>query len=111
MGLKLIAGRWFDADRPADDMTLPTRQDRASKRRIAERGVNVVINEYAAKKLGFESPQDAVGKVVKSELLVDDFGAGEHHHHRRRRRFALPLGPHADRADHVPQGPDRRRAG
>ena len=36
--------------------------------------MNVVINEYAAQKLGFASPQDAVGKVVRSELFGDDYG-------------------------------------
>ena len=74
MGLKLVAGRWFDANRPADDMTLPYPEDKAIEKAIAERGVNVVINEYAARKLGFASPQDAVGKVVKSELIGDDYG-------------------------------------
>jgi putative ABC transport system permease protein len=36
--------------------------------------VNVVINEYAARKLGFRSPKDAVGKVVKSELFAPEDG-------------------------------------
>ena len=31
--------------------------------------MNVVLNEYAAKKLGFKSPQDAVGKVVQERAL------------------------------------------
>jgi putative ABC transport system permease protein len=74
MGLKLVAGRWFDANRPADDMTLPYPEDKGVEKAIAQRGVNVVINEYAARKLGFKSPQDAVGKVVKSELIGPDFG-------------------------------------
>ena len=33
-----------------------------------------MLNEYAAKKLGFRSPQDAVGKVVRGELF--DPGTG-----------------------------------
>jgi putative ABC transport system permease protein len=74
MGLKLVAGRWFDANRPADDMTLPYPEDKAVEKATAERGVNVVINQYAARKLGFASPQDAIGKVVKSELIGDDYG-------------------------------------
>jgi putative ABC transport system permease protein len=74
MGLRLKAGRWFDPNRPMDDMTTPYPQDKAVEKAIAERGVNVVLNEYAAKKLGFQSPQDAVGKVVKSELLGPDTG-------------------------------------
>jgi putative ABC transport system permease protein len=41
---------------------------------IAARGVNVVINDYAVKKLGFKSVQDAVGKVVRGKLLSDEAG-------------------------------------
>jgi putative ABC transport system permease protein len=33
-----------------------------------------VLNEYAARKLGFKSPQDAVGKVLKSELFEPGTG-------------------------------------
>jgi putative ABC transport system permease protein len=74
MGLTLKAGRWFDASRPMDDMTLPYPEDKAVEKAIAERGINVVLNEYAAKKLGFKSPQDAVGQTVKSQLIGDEFG-------------------------------------
>jgi len=74
MGLTLKAGRWFDPSRPVDDMTQPYPQNVAVEKAIAARGVNVVINEYAAKKLGFKSPQDAVGKVVKGKLLSDEAG-------------------------------------
>ncbi|HWJ59339.1 MAG TPA: FtsX-like permease family protein [Sphingomicrobium sp.] len=74
MGLTLKAGRWFDANRPMDDMTLPYPRDKAVERATAQRGVNVVLNEYAVKKLGFKSPQDAVGKVVKSEIIGEDYG-------------------------------------
>jgi putative ABC transport system permease protein len=74
MGLNLKAGRWFDANRPVDDMTAPYPQDIAAEKAIAARGVNVVINEYAARKLGFASPQDAVGKVVRGKLLSEEAG-------------------------------------
>jgi putative ABC transport system permease protein len=74
MGLKLLAGRWFDPNRPMDDMTLPYPQNKDVERAIAQRGVNVVINAYAARKLGFKSPQDAIGQVVKSTLIGDEYG-------------------------------------
>jgi putative ABC transport system permease protein len=74
MGLKLLAGRWFDANRPIDDSTLPYPENKAVEKAIAERGINVVVNEYAARRLGFNSPEEAVGKVVKSQLLGDDAG-------------------------------------
>jgi putative ABC transport system permease protein len=74
MGLPLKAGRWFDANRPVDDMTQPYPPDLNVEKAIAGRGVNVVINEYAVKKLGFKSAQDAVGKIVKGKLLSDEAG-------------------------------------
>jgi putative ABC transport system permease protein len=40
----------------------------------ARRGVNVVLNQYAVRKLGFKSPQDAIGKVVQSELFETGTG-------------------------------------
>ena len=74
MGLPLKAGRWFDANRPVDDMTQPFPPDINVEKAIAARGVNVVINENAVKKLGFKSDQDAIGKVVRSKLLSDEAG-------------------------------------
>ena len=74
MGLTLKAGRWFDPNRPLDDMTVPYPQNESVEKAIAARGVNVVINEYAARKLGFRTPQDAVGQIVRGKLLSDDDG-------------------------------------
>jgi putative ABC transport system permease protein len=74
MGLKLVAGRWFDPNRPADDMTLDFPVDKNQEIALARRGVNVVMNEYAIHKLGFKSPQDAIGKVVRSELFEPGTG-------------------------------------
>jgi putative ABC transport system permease protein len=74
MGLKLVAGRWFDANRPADDSTLnfpPTKEQESA---LARRGINVVLNQYAVRKLGFQSPQDAIGKVITSELFEPGTG-------------------------------------
>ncbi|HLO19903.1 MAG TPA: FtsX-like permease family protein [Sphingomicrobium sp.] len=74
MGLKLLAGRWFDPNRPADDMTLNFPLDKNQEIALAQRGVNVVLNAYAARKLGFKSPEDAVGKIIKSELFEPGTG-------------------------------------
>jgi putative ABC transport system permease protein len=74
MGLTLKAGRWFDPNRPTDDMTTPYPRQPDFEKALAARGANVVLNEYAVKKLGFKSPQDAIGKVVKGELLSDEAG-------------------------------------
>jgi len=77
MGLTLKAGRWFDANRPMDDMTIPYPVDPNVEKALAQRGFNVVLNEYAVKMLGFKSPQDAVGKVVRSELLDPGTGVAD----------------------------------
>jgi putative ABC transport system permease protein len=74
-GLKLKAGRWFDPNRPADDQTLPLQSDPAAEQAIASRGVNVVINALAAKRLGYKSPQDAIGKVFRSNIYSQDVSA------------------------------------
>jgi putative ABC transport system permease protein len=75
MGLKLVAGRWFDRSRPMDDQTVPFPRDLAAERAMAARGVNVVINELAAKRLGFKSPQDAIGKTFSNELYTKGTGS------------------------------------
>jgi putative ABC transport system permease protein len=74
MGLKLVAGRWFDRSRPMDDATFNFPIQKEQEIAYAKRGVNVVLNEYAVRKLGFRSPQDAVGKVVQSELFEQGTG-------------------------------------
>ena len=74
MGLTLVAGRWFDDRRPRDDMSLPFPPDDASQRALAARGANVVINELAAKRLGFSNPADAVGKTYRAALVDNEIG-------------------------------------
>ena len=71
MGLSLKAGRWFDANRPMDDMSTPFPNDENAERAMAARGANVVMNELAVKKLGFKSPQDAIGKTVRAEIFSE----------------------------------------
>jgi len=74
MGLNLIAGRWFDAARPMDDMSLPYPPEPESQRALAARGGNIVINELASKRLGFRSPADAVGKTVRAAIVDNEIG-------------------------------------
>lgn len=74
MGIKLIAGRDFDRNRPADSSARPFPEDPAAERAFAARGANVVVNELAAKRMGFKSPADAVGKQVKAALVDPEYG-------------------------------------
>ena len=72
MGIRPVAGRLFDRNRPGDDSTVALASaDPASRaavdaqeRALVARGINVVINELAAQRMGFRSPADAVGKTV-----------------------------------------------
>jgi putative ABC transport system permease protein len=73
MGLKLAAGRWFD-ERPMDQIYLPHPRAPAEQQALVARGANVVINELAAKRLGYKSPQDAVGKRIRVGLVHNEFG-------------------------------------
>jgi putative ABC transport system permease protein len=75
MGIRLIAGRSFDQNRPMDDATVPFPVDPAAQRAIIARGgVNVVLNEYAARKLGWRNPADAVGKQVRAGIFGQEYG-------------------------------------
>ena len=78
MGIVPVAGRLFDDNRPADDSTRPYPRVPEIDRALAARGLNIVVNELGAKRLGFQDPASAVGKQVRSELFddqTDNFGA------------------------------------
>lgn len=74
MGIDLVAGRSFDESRPMDDSTRPFPEDPAFERAFAARGTNAVINELGAKRLGFGTPQEAVGKQVRAWITSPDYG-------------------------------------
>ncbi|MDP8913731.1 MAG: ABC transporter permease, partial [Pseudomonadota bacterium] len=69
MGLTLVAGRWFDESRPLDDMTLPYPPDPSAEKAMAQRGGNIVVNELAARRLGFRNPAEIVGKTFRAALV------------------------------------------
>ncbi len=64
MDIQLVAGRLFDENRPADDSTLPYPTPEEQERAMVARGMNVVINELAARRMGFTDPTRAVGQTV-----------------------------------------------
>jgi putative ABC transport system permease protein len=75
MGIERIAGRGFDERRPMDDATLPFPEDPAAVRaQIARGGINVVINELAARRMGFKDPKDAVGRQFKAAMAGEEYG-------------------------------------
>jgi putative ABC transport system permease protein len=74
MGLRLSAGRWFDEKRPLDDMTLPYPPEPNAQRALAQRGGNVVVNELAAKRLGFNDPARILGKTFRAAIVDNEIG-------------------------------------
>jgi putative ABC transport system permease protein len=74
MGIKRVAGRLFDERRPGDESTQPLITDLAYERALIGRGVNVVINALAAKRMGFRDPQSAVGKQIKAGYVSEELG-------------------------------------
>ncbi len=74
MGIKLLAGRNFDINRPLDDSTRPFPEDPAAEQVFVARGAHVVINALAAKRLGYKSPQDAIGKQFRSAISAVKYG-------------------------------------
>ena len=64
MGIELVAGRLFEENRPADDLGLPFTATAEQERALVARGANIVINELAARRLGFADPAAAIGKTV-----------------------------------------------
>ncbi|MBX3561023.1 MAG: ABC transporter permease [Sphingomonas sp.] len=74
MGIERLAGRLFDERRPADDIDLPINSSPEQERALVARGANIVINELAALRLGFRSPEEAVGKTVGVALVEPENG-------------------------------------
>jgi putative ABC transport system permease protein len=68
MGVDLVAGRTFDENRPGDEATVDPDDTEGSTRALVARGVNVVINELAARRLGFRDPRQAVGRQLRASI-------------------------------------------
>ncbi|HYD14548.1 MAG TPA: ABC transporter permease [Allosphingosinicella sp.] len=74
MGIELVAGRLFDENRPADRLGLSYPPTPENQRALVARGANIVINELAARRLGFRNPADAVGKLAQVAFVDDEYG-------------------------------------
>ncbi|MDQ4086468.1 MAG: ABC transporter permease [Pseudomonadota bacterium] len=74
MGIQLVAGRLFDENRPADRINQPFPATPESQRELVARGANLVINELAARRMGFRDPAAAVGKTVNVTFVEPEFG-------------------------------------
>ena len=68
MGVDLVAGRTFDENRPGDEATVDPDDIEGSTSAIVGRGVNVVVNELATRRLGFSDPREAVGRQLRASI-------------------------------------------
>ena len=67
-GIRTLAGRTFIEGRAMDDSTIEGfPPDPADQAALAKRGYNIVLNETAARRIGFTRPADAVGKTLKAD--------------------------------------------
>ena len=74
MGIDILAGRKLSRNFAKDSGKVPYQPEEATQaaaRVMVERGLNVVVNELAARQMGFADPAQAIGKQIK----VDQFGA------------------------------------
>jgi putative ABC transport system permease protein len=74
LGIKLLAGRNFSEAIAMDDSTTPSPTDIAAEKALVARGTNVILSEMAAKRLGFATPQAAIGKQVQVGFTVPEAG-------------------------------------
>lgn len=74
MGMKLLAGRDFSDAVGRDDATTPFPVEPDAERALVARGTNVVISDEAARRLGYRTPQAAIGAQLKGDLTQPQFG-------------------------------------
>jgi putative ABC transport system permease protein len=74
MGMKIVAGRGFSDAIGRDDATTLFPADKAAEQRFAQRGQNIVVTREAARRLGFRTPQAAIGAEARAGLTLPEFG-------------------------------------
>jgi putative ABC transport system permease protein len=77
MGIRLLAGRKLSRQFANDSAAVPHDTEEAAtagKRALVGRGINVVVNELAAKQMGFATPAAAIGKQVKANQYSEEIG-------------------------------------
>ncbi len=74
MGIELVAGRLFDRNREADSLQLVFPSTPEAERALVARGANIVVNELAARRMGFADPARAVGQTVRIGFVDNEIG-------------------------------------
>ncbi len=77
MGMKLLAGREL-TERQGRDLVNVVRSTepgyQENLRAIAANGINAMVTEEAARRLGHKSPQAAIGAQLQADLLPSEYG-------------------------------------
>jgi putative ABC transport system permease protein len=71
LGMKLLAGRNLSKDIALDNATAT---DLNAEKALAARGTNVILSESAARRMGFRTPQAAIGQVLQVALVRPELG-------------------------------------
>jgi len=74
MGMQMLAGRNFSESVALDDATTPFPVVPEAERAIVQRGVNVIMSQTAAERLGYSDPQQAIGKQLSASLTYPEYG-------------------------------------
>jgi putative ABC transport system permease protein len=74
LGMKLLAGRNFSEAIAMDDLTTPSPASIEAEKALVARGTNVILSEMAARRLGFTTPQAAIGKQIQVGFTVPEAG-------------------------------------
>ncbi len=74
MGMRILAGRDFSPGYGRDDGTTPQPMNPDAERALVARGLNIVVTESAARRLGFADIRNAIGKQLNGTLTLPDFG-------------------------------------
>ena len=79
LGTKLIAGREFSPDVAKDEVPpvvyeASTPADAAAQQDFIRRGLNVVVNESAARILGWSRSEAAIGQTIRADLISTQAG-------------------------------------
>jgi putative ABC transport system permease protein len=77
MGIRLLAGRVLSREFAKDNAFTPFEPEEAvepAQRAMVERGIHIVLNEEAARRMGFASPAAAVGKTIRISMFGEELG-------------------------------------
>ncbi len=74
LGMHVIAGRNVSDAIAMDDAWTPSPVNLDAEKALVARGVNYILSESATKRLGFTTPQSAIGQPIQAGITVEEAG-------------------------------------